>query len=178
MRRLRFPASPDHTQYDALVRRLHWRRRALSNIRHRRRANCGNARRGVRASPGRADRRRHANAGARNGDTHQRPARARSASAAPARAAPPATRLAQGPGGRRLDDAEIDALLAAVTTEAGRRGRLPPSPAKEKPAVDAKPLTRQAPTDEDRAGSLTTGKLNAVRAAFKAGVKPSIRTAI
>jgi DNA invertase Pin-like site-specific DNA recombinase len=72
-----------------------------------------------------------------------------------------------------LDDAEIDALLAAVTTEAERRGRLPPSPVKEKPAADAKPLTRQAPTDEDRGGSLTTGKLNAVRAAFKAGVKPS-----
>jgi hypothetical protein len=74
---------------------------------------------------------------------------------------------------KRLDDSEIDALLAAVTTEAERRGRLPPSPAKEKPAADAKPLTRQAPTDEDRAGSLTTGKLNAVRAALKAGVKPS-----
>jgi hypothetical protein len=72
-----------------------------------------------------------------------------------------------------LDDAEIDALLAAVTTEAERRGRLPPGPAKEKPAADAKPLTHQAPSDEDRAGSLTTGKLNAVRAAFKAGVKPS-----
>ena len=70
---------------------------------------------------------------------------------------------------KRLDDAEIDALLAAVTTEAERRGRLPPSPAKEKPAADAKP---QAPV-KDGAGSLTTGKLNAVRAAFKAGVKPS-----
>jgi hypothetical protein len=66
---------------------------------------------------------------------------------------------------KRLDDAEIDALLAAVTTEAERRGRLPPSPAKEKPAADAK---SQAPV-----GSLTTSKLNAVRAAFKAGVKPS-----
>jgi hypothetical protein len=73
---------------------------------------------------------------------------------------------------RRLDDAEIDALLAAVTTEAERRGRRPRSPAKEKPAADAKPQPRQAPA-EDRAGSLTTGKLNAVRAAFKAGVKPS-----
>ena len=59
---------------------------------------------------------------------------------------------------KRLDDVEIDALLAAVTTEAERRGRRPPSPAKEK---------------RDGAGSLTTGKLNAVRAAFKAGVKPS-----
>jgi hypothetical protein len=74
---------------------------------------------------------------------------------------------------KRLVDAEIDALLAAVTTEADRRGRLPPSPVKEKPAADAKPLTSRAPTDENRAGLLTTGKLNAVRAAFKAGVKPS-----
>jgi hypothetical protein len=73
---------------------------------------------------------------------------------------------------KRLDDAEIDALLAAVATEAERRGRLPPSRAKEKPAADAKSHTRQAPT-EDGAGSLTTGKLNAVRAAFKSGIKPS-----
>jgi hypothetical protein len=66
---------------------------------------------------------------------------------------------------KRLDNAEIDALLAGVTTEAKRRGRLPPSPAKE-------PQTRQG-SAEDGAGSLTSGKLNAVRAAFKAGVKPS-----
>ena len=73
---------------------------------------------------------------------------------------------------KRLDDVEIDALLAAVTTEAERRGRRPPSPAKEKPVADAKPQRRQEAA-EDGAGSLTTGKLNAVRAAFKAGVKPS-----
>jgi len=72
---------------------------------------------------------------------------------------------------KRLDDVEIDALLAAVTTEAERRGRWPPSPAKEKPVADAKPPRRQEAADG--AGSLTTGKLNAVRAAFKAGVKPS-----
>ena len=70
-----------------------------------------------------------------------------------------------------LDDVEIDALLAAVTTEAERRGRRPPSPAKEGPVADARPQRRQEVT-EDGAGSLTTGKLNAVRAAFKAGVKP------
>ena len=64
---------------------------------------------------------------------------------------------------KRLDDVEIDALLAAVTTEAERRGRRPPSPAKEKPVADAKPQRRQEAA-EDRAGSLTTGKLNAVRA--------------
>jgi len=72
----------------------------------------------------------------------------------------------------RLDDVEIDALLAAVTTEAERRGRRPPSPAKEKPVADAKPQRRQEAA-QDGAGSLTTGKLNAVRGAFKAGVKPS-----
>ena len=71
-----------------------------------------------------------------------------------------------------LDDVEIDALVAAVTTEADRRGQRPPSPAKEKPVADAKPQRRQEAA-QDGAGSLTTGKLNAVRAAFKAGVKPS-----
>ena len=73
---------------------------------------------------------------------------------------------------KRLDDVEIDALLEAVTVEAERRGRRPPSPAKEKPVADAKPQRRQEAA-EGGAGSLTTGKLNAVRAAFKAGVKPS-----
>src|SRR6476620_6147236 len=73
---------------------------------------------------------------------------------------------------KRLDDVEIDALLAAVTTEAVRRGRRPPAPAKEKPVADAKTQRRQEAA-EDGAGLLTTCKLNAVRAAFKAGVKPS-----
>ena len=73
---------------------------------------------------------------------------------------------------KRLDDVEIDALLAAVTTEAERRGRRPSSRANENPGADAKPQRRQEAA-EDGAGSLTTGKLNAVRAAFKAGVKPS-----
>jgi hypothetical protein len=73
---------------------------------------------------------------------------------------------------KQLGDPEIDALLAAVTTEAERRGRRLPSPAKEKPVADAKPQRRQEAA-LDGAGSLTTGKLKAVRAAFKAGVKPS-----
>ena len=73
---------------------------------------------------------------------------------------------------KRLDGVEIDALLAAVTTEAKRRGRRPPSTAKEKPIADAKPQRRQEAAGNG-AHSLTTGKLNAVRAAFKAGVKPS-----
>jgi hypothetical protein len=73
---------------------------------------------------------------------------------------------------KRLDNAEIDALLAAVTIEAERRGRLPPSRAKEKPTADVRLQPYQAPAGHG-GGSLTTGKLNAVRAAFKAGVKPS-----
>jgi hypothetical protein len=50
---------------------------------------------------------------------------------------------------KRLDDVEIDALLAAVTTKAERCGRRPPSPAKEKPVADAKSQAAQ-----DGAGSL------------------------
>jgi hypothetical protein len=72
---------------------------------------------------------------------------------------------------KRLDDVEFDALLVAVTTEAERRGLRPPDPAKEKRVTDAKPQRRQD-VAEDGVGSLTTGKLNAVRAAFHAGVKP------
>ena len=73
---------------------------------------------------------------------------------------------------KQLGDREIDALLSAVTTEAERRGRLSAQRSKEKFAADAKTQAHQAPV-EASAGSLTTGKLNAVRAAFKAGVKPS-----
>ena len=63
---------------------------------------------------------------------------------------------------RRLSDPEIDALFSAVTAEAARRGRLP------KRQHPAEPIDRRTV-----AGNLTKGKLNAVRAAFKAGVKPS-----
>jgi hypothetical protein len=62
---------------------------------------------------------------------------------------------------QRLDDTEVDTLLVAVTSEAERRGRLPRASASK------------ARTFDDLGGSLTKGKLNAVRAAFKAGVKPS-----
>ena len=70
---------------------------------------------------------------------------------------------------KRLDEIEIDTLLAAVTAEAERRGRFTPRPAAEKPSPD----TKRQRSHEDGAGPLTTGKLNAVRAAFKAGLKPS-----
>jgi len=70
---------------------------------------------------------------------------------------------------KRLDDAELDTLLAAVTTEAERRGRRPPRSATERPPSAA---MAQPPSEHD-VGSLSTGKLNAVRAAFKAGLKAS-----
>ena len=72
---------------------------------------------------------------------------------------------------KRLDDAEIDSLLAAVIQEAKHRNRLPSSP-REKMLAGATRLSRQVPA-QDGASSLTKGQLNAVRAAFKAGVKPS-----
>ncbi len=70
---------------------------------------------------------------------------------------------------KRLDDVEIGTLLVAVTNEAERRGRLP----KPQPLIAAKPASRRKAVEEV-AGGLATGKLNAVRAAFKAGVKPSV----
>jgi hypothetical protein len=59
-----------------------------------------------------------------------------------------------------LNDQELDQLLAAVIEEQLRRGKKPPSPEKTK-RVEAATV------------SLTPTKLNAVRAAFKAGVRPS-----
>src|SRR4029077_11822752 len=72
---------------------------------------------------------------------------------------------------KRLDDVEIYALLAAITTEAERRGRRPPSPAKEKPVADAKPQRRQEAA-QDGAGSLTPARLNPVCPPFKGGLRP------
>jgi hypothetical protein len=64
---------------------------------------------------------------------------------------------------KQLDDQELDRLLAAVLAEQRRRDR--------KPAASIQ--TPSKPQIEAAALHLTPGKLNAVRAAFKAGVKPS-----
>jgi hypothetical protein len=64
---------------------------------------------------------------------------------------------------KRLDDQELDRLLAAVVFEQKRRGRKPP----------LRDEVARRRTVESVALALTPGKLNAVRAAFKAGVKPS-----
>ena len=64
---------------------------------------------------------------------------------------------------KSLADAELDQLVAAASAEQQRRGRLlvvsDKSP--RRPRVEEVPL------------ALTSGKLNAVRAAFKAGITPS-----
>jgi hypothetical protein len=71
----------------------------------------------------------------------------------------------------RLADKEVDSLLAAVTAEAERRGRLMPASPIGRPAETRSRPRRAVP--DDGTAPLTTGKLNAVRAAFKAGVRPS-----
>ena len=63
---------------------------------------------------------------------------------------------------KHLTDQELDQLLTAVAAEQQRRGKKPTTPDK----VPRKRLKAQSV-------SLTPGKLNAVRAAFKAGVTPS-----
>jgi hypothetical protein len=64
---------------------------------------------------------------------------------------------------KQLDDQELDRLQAAVLAEQKRRGR--------KPAESVE--LRDTRRIEAVTVHLTPGKLNAVRAAFKAGVKPS-----
>src|SRR5829696_6939003 len=71
---------------------------------------------------------------------------------------------------KRLSDDEVDALLAAATVEAKRRNR-PQQRERLEAAIDAKAPRRRL--DVQDTGTLATGKLNAVRAAFNAGVKPS-----
>jgi predicted DNA-binding protein (UPF0251 family) len=63
---------------------------------------------------------------------------------------------------KHLNDQELEQLQAAVTAEQQRRGK--------KPSTPKKTLSKRM---EAPAVTLTIGKLNAVRAAFKAGVRPS-----
>ena len=70
---------------------------------------------------------------------------------------------------KQLTDKELDALSAAVSVEQQRRGRNAPQNENEH---QGKVRDGSAPVGE---GSipLSVGKINAVRAAFKAGLKPS-----
>jgi hypothetical protein len=62
---------------------------------------------------------------------------------------------------KQLNDVELDKLLAAALAEQKRRGRKPQEALSKKRQVKLTVAT------------LTPSKINAVRAAFKAGVKPS-----
>jgi DNA invertase Pin-like site-specific DNA recombinase len=66
-------------------------------------------------------------------------------------------------GIRQLTDQEFDRLLAAVLAEQKRRGKRLPVSRK----------TSRKPPIKEIAPPLTLAKLNAIRAAFKAGVAPS-----
>jgi hypothetical protein len=80
---------------------------------------------------------------------------------------------------KHLDDRELDLLITASLEEAKRRGILPsvqanppdePAP-KRSPRMDKSSYSRQL---EGATVSLTRGQVNAVRAAAKAGIKPSV----
>jgi len=74
---------------------------------------------------------------------------------------------------KHLSDGELDLLHATILEEMERRGRLSPSD---------QTTNRSSRTDKSSHGrqeeaatiSLTRGQVNAVRAAFKAGIKPSV----
>jgi hypothetical protein len=63
---------------------------------------------------------------------------------------------------KHLNDEELDRLLTMAVAEANRRGRSLPS---------AQPSRTRQPVEDT--ASLPRGQLNAVRAAFKAGVTPA-----
>ena len=72
-----------------------------------------------------------------------------------------------------LSDAELDLLHAATLEEMGRRGRLGPT---IRPRTARRERTNLPPGGRlnRRHFSLTRGQINAVRAAFKAGIKPRL----
>jgi len=75
-----------------------------------------------------------------------------------------------------LSDGELDLLHAATIEEMQRRGRVPPSgsanPSSHPAAPPDKPASHRTSVGNSEVG-LTRGQINAVRAAFKAGVTPS-----
>jgi hypothetical protein len=83
---------------------------------------------------------------------------------------------------KQLSDDELDRLFEAAFDEAKCRGRLPPSVGVDfspSPRLTTDLTTKRVPRTDDRKKvgiadvSLTRGRVNAVRSAFKAGVTPS-----
>jgi hypothetical protein len=75
---------------------------------------------------------------------------------------------------KHLTDQELDRLITASLDEAKRRGRSPPSVQADKSASKRSSRTDDRRQVEAATVSLTRGQINAVRAAFKAGIKPSL----
>jgi hypothetical protein len=81
---------------------------------------------------------------------------------------------------KHLDDRELDLLITTSLEEAKRRGRLPPYVQANTPDQSLRQralgMTKSShrPQVEGALVSLTRGQVNAVRAAFKAGIKPSV----
>jgi predicted DNA-binding protein (UPF0251 family) len=76
---------------------------------------------------------------------------------------------------KHLTDSELDLLITASIDEAKRRGRFLPS---VQPKTPDRSIPKQSPSKDKRQAelatvSLTRGQVNAVRAAFKAGITPS-----
>jgi hypothetical protein len=75
---------------------------------------------------------------------------------------------------KHLSDHELDLLIRAAVEEAKRRGRSPPSVQADESVPKRSSRTDNRRQVEVAVVSLTRGQVNAVRAAFKAGVKPSL----
>jgi hypothetical protein len=76
---------------------------------------------------------------------------------------------------KRLTDRELDLLIAVSINEAKRWGRLPPSVQPKAPdgSIAKQSSSRHKRQVELATVSLTRSQVNAVRAAFKAGITPS-----
>jgi hypothetical protein len=77
-------------------------------------------------------------------------------------------------GVKHLTDRELDLLIVASLEEAKRRGRSLPSVQKEAAVPKLRAGRGKGRQTEAETVSLTRGQINAVRAAFKAGIKPSL----
>jgi hypothetical protein len=75
---------------------------------------------------------------------------------------------------KHLTDSELELLITTLIEEAKRRGRLRPSAEQKARPVPKRSLTTNKQQVEGATVSLTVGQVNAVRAAFKAGIKPSV----
>jgi hypothetical protein len=75
---------------------------------------------------------------------------------------------------KHLSDRELDLLVAASVEEAQRRGRPVPSVKADNRTSKQSPLTEGRRQAESETVTLTRGQISAVRASFKAGIKPSL----